>query len=132
MLSSSNNMDIVHDRSSLALLEKGYKETMNILSLFIPCYICSAISITSVNHYKAQKMHIGFSGFLDKKTNQNRLVSGLFFSSLVVFFGKNRTETKMITPKENNEFLKLMKHSEYSVVEQLKKTLAKISMLSLI
>jgi hypothetical protein len=94
MLSSSNNMDIVHDRSSLALLEKGYKETMNILPLFIPCYICSAISITSVNHYKAQKMHIGFSGFLDKKTNQNRLVSGLFFPVWLFFLVKTEPKRK--------------------------------------
>ena len=39
MLSSSNNMDIVHDRSSLALLGKGYKETMNILSLYPLLYM---------------------------------------------------------------------------------------------
>jgi len=104
-------MDIVHDRSSLALLEKGYKETMNILPLFIPCYICSAISITSVNHYKAhykaQKMHIGFSGFLDTKPDRNQPVwvgFGSLFFRFGCFFGKNRTKTKMITPKENNEF----------------------------
>jgi hypothetical protein len=29
------------------------------------------------------------------------------------------------------EFMKLMKHSEYNVVDQLKKTLAKISLISL-
>ena len=39
---------------------------------------------------------------------------------------------KPITKEETNEFLKLMKHSEYSVVEQLKKTPARISLLSLI
>ena len=39
---------------------------------------------------------------------------------------------KPVTEEETNEFLKLMKHSEYSVVEQLKKTPAKISLLSLI
>ncbi|XP_011008751.1 PREDICTED: uncharacterized protein LOC105114041 [Populus euphratica] len=37
-----------------------------------------------------------------------------------------------VTEEETNEFLKLMKHSEYSVVEQLKKAPAKISLLSLI
>ena len=94
-------MDIVHDRSSLALLEKGYKETMNILTLFIPCYICSAISITSVNHYKAhykaQKIHIGFSGFLDKKPDRNRQVGAGFeslFSGLVVFLVKTEPKRK--------------------------------------
>ena len=33
---------------------------------------------------------------------------------------------------ETNEFLKLMKHSEYCIVDQLKKTPAKISIMSLI
>jgi hypothetical protein len=33
-----------------------------------------------------------------------------------------------VTKDETNEFLKLMKHSEYSVVEQLKKTPARISL----
>jgi hypothetical protein len=37
-----------------------------------------------------------------------------------------------VTEKESNKFLKLMKHSEYSIVEQLKKTLTRISMLYLI
>lgn len=39
---------------------------------------------------------------------------------------------KLINKEETNEFLKLMKHNEYSVVEQLKKTPTKISLLSLI
>jgi hypothetical protein len=39
---------------------------------------------------------------------------------------------KPITEEETSEFLKLMKHNEYSVVEQLKKTPARISILSLI
>jgi len=39
---------------------------------------------------------------------------------------------KPVTEEKTNEFLKLMKHSEYSVVEQLKKFLAIISLLSLI
>jgi hypothetical protein len=34
--------------------------------------------------------------------------------------------------EETNEILKLMKHNEYIVVEQLKKTIARISLLSLI
>jgi len=76
-------------------------------------------------------MHIGFPVFwIKNRTETSRF--RVFFFRFDCFFGKNRTETKMITPKENNEFLKLMKHSEYSVVEQLKKTLARISMLSLI
>jgi hypothetical protein len=54
---------------------------------------------------KSKKMHIGFSGFLDKKPDQNRSVwagfdsvSGLFFFVWLYFLGKNRTEPKMITP----------------------------------
>jgi hypothetical protein len=39
---------------------------------------------------------------------------------------------KPVTEEETSEFLKLMKHSEYSVVEQLKKTPARISLFSLI
>jgi sulfite reductase alpha subunit-like flavoprotein len=39
---------------------------------------------------------------------------------------------KPVTKEETNEFLKLMKHSEYSVVKQPKKTPARISLLSLI
>jgi hypothetical protein len=41
-------------------------------------------------------------------------------------------EKKPVTEEKTNEFLKLMKHSEYNVVEQLKKFLARISLLSLI
>ncbi|XP_034906448.2 uncharacterized protein [Populus alba] len=39
---------------------------------------------------------------------------------------------KPVTEEETNEFLKLMKHSEYNIVDQLKKTPAKISIMSLI
>jgi len=39
---------------------------------------------------------------------------------------------KPITKKETNEFLKPMKHNEYNVVEQIKKSPARISLLSLI
>jgi hypothetical protein len=39
---------------------------------------------------------------------------------------------KLVTKEETNYFLKLMKHSEYIVVEQLEKTLSRISLLSLI
>jgi hypothetical protein len=38
----------------------------------------------------------------------------------------------LVIEEETNEFLKLMKHSEYSVVKQLKKTHARILLLSLI
>nr|XP_034898165.1 uncharacterized protein LOC118036558 [Populus alba] len=37
-----------------------------------------------------------------------------------------------VTEKESNEFLKLIKHSEYCIVDQLKKTPARISLMSLI
>jgi hypothetical protein len=39
---------------------------------------------------------------------------------------------KRISEEEAGEFLKLIKHNEYIVVEQLKKTHAKISLMSLI
>jgi len=39
---------------------------------------------------------------------------------------------KLVMEEETNEILKLMKHNEYIVVEQLKKTIARISLLSLI
>ena len=39
---------------------------------------------------------------------------------------------KPVSDEEANEFLKLMKHSEYSVVDQLKKTPARISLLSFV
>ena len=39
--------------------------------------------------------------------------------------------SKPIIEKEANEFLKFIKHSEYSVIEQLNKTLARISLLAL-
>ena len=39
---------------------------------------------------------------------------------------------KPVTEEETNEILKLMKHSEYCIVDQLKKTPAKISIMSLI
>jgi hypothetical protein len=45
---------------------------------------------------------------------------------------KDIEEKKLISEKAANEFLKLIKHSEYSVVEQLKKTPTWISLMSLI
>ena len=39
--------------------------------------------------------------------------------------------SKPITEKKASEFLKFIKHNEYSVIEQLNKTLTKISLLSL-
>ena len=41
------------------------------------------------------------------------------------------SSNKPITEKEASEFLKFIKHSEYSVIEQLNKTQVKISLLSL-
>jgi hypothetical protein len=37
-----------------------------------------------------------------------------------------------VTKEESNEFLKLIKHSEYCIVDQLKKTPARISLMILI
>ena len=45
---------------------------------------------------------------------------------------KDMEVKKLINEEETNEFLKLMKHSKYSMVEQLKKTSAFISLMSLI
>ena len=39
--------------------------------------------------------------------------------------------SKPIIKKEASEFLKFIKHSEYSAIEQLNKTFARISLLSL-
>ena len=41
------------------------------------------------------------------------------------------SSNKPITEREASEFLKFIKHSEYSVIEQLNKTPTKISLLSL-
>jgi mevalonate pyrophosphate decarboxylase len=45
---------------------------------------------------------------------------------------KDMEVKKLISEEETNEFLKLMKHNMYSMVEQLKKTSAFISLISLI
>jgi hypothetical protein len=47
-------------------------------------------------------------------------------------FDKELEVNKLVIEEEINEFLKLMKHSEYCIVDQLKKTPAKISIMSLI
>jgi hypothetical protein len=39
---------------------------------------------------------------------------------------------KLVSDEEASEFLKLVKHDEYSMVDQLKKTLARISLLLLV
>jgi hypothetical protein len=49
----------------------------------------------------------------------------------VVDLNKELEVNKPVTEEETNEFLKLMKHSEYCIVDQLK-TPAKISIMSLI
>jgi len=53
--------------------------------------------------------------------------------------GKNAVElakmdevNKLVSDEEASEFLKLVKHDEYSMVDQLKKTLARISLLLLV
>jgi hypothetical protein len=50
----------------------------------------------------------------------------------VLDLDKELEVNKPVTEEETNELLKLMKHSEYSIVDQLKKTPAKISIMSLI
>jgi len=50
----------------------------------------------------------------------------------VVDLGKELEVNKPVTEKEFNEFLKLIKHSKYCIVDQLKKTPVRISLMSLI
>jgi len=50
----------------------------------------------------------------------------------MVDLGKKLEVNKPVTEEESNEFLKLIKHSEYCIVDQLKKTPARISLMSLI
>jgi len=50
----------------------------------------------------------------------------------VLDLDKEHKVNKPVTEEETNEFLKLMKYSEYCTVDQLKKTPAKISIMSLI
>ena len=50
----------------------------------------------------------------------------------VVDLDKEIEVNKPVTKEESNEFLKLIKHSEYCIVDQLKKTPGRISLLSLI
>ena len=49
----------------------------------------------------------------------------------VVDLNKALEVNKPLTEEESNEFLKLIKHSEYCIVDQLKKTPARISLMSL-
>jgi len=50
----------------------------------------------------------------------------------VVDLDKALEVNKPVTEEESNEFLKLIKHSKYCIVDQLKKTPARISLMSLI
>jgi len=50
----------------------------------------------------------------------------------VVDLDKELEVNKPMIEEETNEFLKLIKHSENCIVDQLKKTPAKISIMSLI
>ena len=47
-------------------------------------------------------------------------------------YDKEKEANRPMMEEETNEFLKLMKHNEYCVLDQLKKTPAKISIMSLI
>ena len=53
-------------------------------------------------------------------------------SKEVVDLDKKLEVNKPMTEEESKEFLKCLKHSEYYIVDQLKKTLAMISFMSLI
>jgi hypothetical protein len=50
----------------------------------------------------------------------------------VIDLDKELKVNKPVTEKESNKFLKLIKHSEYCIVDQLKKTSARIPLISLI
>jgi hypothetical protein len=50
----------------------------------------------------------------------------------VVNLDKEIEVNKPVTKEESNEFLKLIKHSKYCIVDQLKRTPARISLMSLI
>lgn len=50
----------------------------------------------------------------------------------VVDLDKELEVNKPMTEEESNEFLKLIKHGEYCIVDQLKKTSTKLSLMSLI
>jgi hypothetical protein len=49
----------------------------------------------------------------------------------VVDLNKEIEVNKLVTEEESNEFLKLIKHNEYCIIDQLKRTLARISLMSL-
>ncbi|XP_034903465.1 uncharacterized protein [Populus alba] len=66
--------------------------------------------------------------FTPEELERQRKVKG----KEVLDLDKEFEVNKPVTEEETNEFLKLMKHSEYSIVDQLKKTPAKISIMSLI
>jgi len=51
--------------------------------------------------------------------------------SQMIDLTKTYDVNKPMSEEKATEFMKLMKHSEYNVVDQLKKTLARISLLSL-
>ena len=50
----------------------------------------------------------------------------------MVDFDKEIEVKKPVTEEESNEFMKLIKHSEYCIIDQLKKTPTRISLMSLI
>jgi len=66
--------------------------------------------------------------FTPKELEKQRKTKG----KEVIDFNKELEVNKPMTEEETNEFLKVMKHSEYCIVDQLKKTPAKISIMSLI
>jgi len=66
--------------------------------------------------------------FTPKELEKQRKAKG----KEVLDLDKELEVNKPVTEEETNEFLKLMKYSEYCIVDQLKKTPAKISIMSLI
>jgi len=76
------------------------------------------------------------------QTEINRLTrSGFYFmpkelrkakGKEVTVFDKELEVNKPVVEKESNDFLKLIKYSEYYIVDQLKETLSRIFLMSLI
>lgn len=75
--------------------------------------------VTLLKKLRGKKKRKGKDG--DERVKNDQEISGQ----------KGPKQNKPITKEEAKEFLRVVKHSEYSIVDQLKKTPAKISLFSL-
>jgi len=87
------------------------------------------------NSFHITKRALVFHAEIEGLTRSGRCFTPQELEDQIRTRGKDMMEidevNKLVSDEEANEFLKLMKHSEYSVVDQLKKTPARISLLSL-